>query len=238
MSQLAGGADVSAKVVSAVTSLDVDCPLEAPAAAPALPARATTASQRARRRRILNAAVQLARQGGYDAVQMREVADLAGVALGTLYRYFPSKVHLLAAAMVRQLETLHDQLLREEPEGEDPGTRVLGVIYRLIGALERDRLVSDALVRAMVVAGQAEVEQVNTVNSSIIATAIHGRGASVSQRDYAISLLIGKVLMTDLLGWLCDRMSIDQVRASLSDMVAVSMAGQHVLQETRQGVPG
>ena len=200
-------------------------------ASAAVPARATTASQRARRRRILNAAVSLARQGGYDAVQMREVADLAGVALGTLYRYFPSKVHLLAAAMVRQLEALHDQLLQEEPQGADGGERVLGVIYRLIGALERDRLVSDALVRAMVVAGPAEVEQVNAVNSSIIATAIHGRGATVSQRDYAISLLIGKVLMTDLLGWLCGRMSIEAVRASLSDMVAVSMAGQHVLQE-------
>jgi TetR/AcrR family transcriptional regulator, cholesterol catabolism regulator len=201
----------------------------------AVPARATTASQRARRRRILNAAVALARQGGYDAVQMREVADLAGVALGTLYRYFPSKVHLLAAAMVRQLEGLRDQLLREEPEGADPGARVLGVIYRLIGALERDRLVSDALVRAMVVAGPAEVEQVNEVNSAIIATAIHGRGAVVSPRDYAISLLIGKVLLTDLLGWLCGRMSIEQVRGSLSDMVAVAMAGQDVLSESDEG---
>ena len=100
--------------------------------AAAVPARATTASQRARRRRILNAAVSLARQGGYDAVQMREVAELADVALGTLYRYFPSKVHLLAAAMVRQLESLHEQLIREEPEGADPGERVLAVINRLI----------------------------------------------------------------------------------------------------------
>lgn len=197
----------------------------------ASPARATTASQRARRRRILNAAVALAGQGGYDAVQMREVADLAGVALGTLYRYFPSKVHLLAAAMVRQLEALHDQLLSEEPKGDDPGQRVLAVIYRLIDALERDKLVSDALVRAMVVAGAEEVEQVNAVNSSIIATAIHGRGAAVTACDYAISLLIGKVLMTDLLGWLCGRMTIERVRESLSDMVAVSMAGQHVLLE-------
>jgi hypothetical protein len=137
--------------------------------------------------------------------------------------------------MVRQLEGLHDQLLREAPQGEDAGERVLGVINRLITALERDRLVSDALVRAMVVAGPAEVEQVNAVNSSIIATAIHGKGASVSPRDYAISLLIGKVLMTDLLGWLCDRMSIEAVRASLSDMVAVAMAGQHVLREVPVG---
>jgi AcrR family transcriptional regulator len=200
-------------------------------AGPAMPARATTASQRARRRRILNAAVSLARQGGYDAVQMREVAELADVALGTLYRYFPSKVHLLSAAMVRQLESLQEQLVREHPEGSDPGERVLAVINRLITALARDRLVSDALVRAMIVAGADEIDQVNTVNSSIIATAMHGQGAEVTERDFAVSLLIGKVLLTDLIGWLCDRMSIEQVRASLSDMVAVTMAGQHVLQD-------
>jgi AcrR family transcriptional regulator len=195
----------------------------------AAPARATTASQRERQRRILNAAVALAHQGGYEAVQMREVAELAGVALGTLYRYFPSKVHLLSAATVRQLEALRDQMLREEPEGEDAEARVRVVIYRLIAAREADRLLSDALVRAMVVAGQDEIDQINEVNSSIIAMAIHGKGAEVSQRDFRLSLLIGKVLMTDLLGRLCDRMTIEQVRASLADMVAVALAGQHVL---------
>ena len=197
----------------------------------AVPARATTASQRARRRRILNAAVALARQGGYDAVQMREVAELADVALGTLYRYFPSKVHLLSAAMVRQLESLQEQLTREQPKGADAGERVLEVIYRLIAALARDRLVSDALVRAMIVAGPEEIDQVNAVNSAIIATAMHGPGVEVTERDFAVSLLIGKVLLTDLIGWLCDRMSIEQVRASLSDMVAVTMAGRHVIVE-------
>jgi AcrR family transcriptional regulator len=202
-----------------------------PSTVAAVPARATTASQRARRRRILNAAVSLARQGGYDAVQMREVADLADVALGTLYRYFPSKVHLLSAAMVRQLESLQEQLTREQPKGATEAERVLDVIHRLIGALARDRLVSDALVRAMIVAGPEEIDQVNTVNSAIIATAMHGPGTEVSERDFAVSLLIGKVLLTDLIGWLCDRMSIDQVRASLADMVAVTMAGQQALQE-------
>ncbi len=203
----------------------------APTGGPATPARATTASQRARRRRILNAAVSLARQGGYDAVQMREVAELADVALGTLYRYFPSKVHLLSAAMVRQLESLQEQLTREQPKGATEAERVLDVIHRLIGALARDRLVSDALVRAMIVAGADEIDQVNTVNSAIIATAMHGPGAEVTERDFAVSLLIGKVLLTDLIGWLCDRMSIDQVRASLADMVAVTMAGQQALEE-------
>ena len=56
-----------------------------------------TPVQRERRRRIIDAAMELAAEGGYDAVQMREVAARAEVALGTLYRYFASKERLLVA---------------------------------------------------------------------------------------------------------------------------------------------
>ena len=56
-----------------------------------------SAAQRDRRKRILDATLALASKGGYDAVQMRAVAQKADVALGTLYRYFPSKIHLLVS---------------------------------------------------------------------------------------------------------------------------------------------
>ena len=35
---------------------------------------------------------------------MRAVAERADVALGTLYRYFPSKIHLLVSALAREFE--------------------------------------------------------------------------------------------------------------------------------------
>ena len=59
-----------------------------------------TRSQKARRTRVIEAAMALASEGGYDAVQMRDVAERADVALGTIYRYFASKDQLLAAALV------------------------------------------------------------------------------------------------------------------------------------------
>ena len=62
--------------------------------------RRLSAAQQERRDRILAVARELAAAGGYDAVVMRDVAERSGVALGTLYRYFASKDHLLAEVLV------------------------------------------------------------------------------------------------------------------------------------------
>jgi AcrR family transcriptional regulator len=56
--------------------------------------------QQERRQRIVRAAIALLEQGEYDAIQMRDVAQEAGVALATIYRYFSSKEHLYAAALL------------------------------------------------------------------------------------------------------------------------------------------
>ena len=48
--------------------------------------------------RILNAALALMARQGVQRLGMAQIADAAGVARGTLYRYFPSRDHVLAAA--------------------------------------------------------------------------------------------------------------------------------------------
>ena len=50
-----------------------------------------------RERSIIDAAQKLAAEGGMAAVQIAAVADRAGIAAGTVYRYFPSKNDLVAA---------------------------------------------------------------------------------------------------------------------------------------------
>jgi AcrR family transcriptional regulator len=62
-----------------------------------------SAAQRERRKRILDAAIALASKGGFEQMQMRAVAERADVALGTLYRYFPSKIHLLVPNLTEAL---------------------------------------------------------------------------------------------------------------------------------------
>ena len=79
----------------------------------------TSEAQAARTDRMIRAAIELAGQGGYEAVQMREVARMAGVALATLYRYYPSKNELLLAAVDHPGHEL--ALIRVH--GEDGGAR-------------------------------------------------------------------------------------------------------------------
>src|SRR6476620_3288606 len=105
------------------------------------------AGTEARKRRILEAAVRLARQGGYDAVQMRDVAAGAEVALGTLYRHYTSKDQLLLAVQLDQTETLRRRLERHPPPGDTAAERVADVLERACRGLERDPLVTGAMVR-------------------------------------------------------------------------------------------
>jgi AcrR family transcriptional regulator len=58
---------------------------------------ARTEARRAEvRARIVRAALDLVRHGGYRAASVAAVAERAGVATGTVYRHFPSKAELFA----------------------------------------------------------------------------------------------------------------------------------------------
>jgi AcrR family transcriptional regulator len=70
------------------------------------PGQPATGAQRARYRRILDVATMLVTNGGEDALQMSDLPALAEVSLATLYRYFPSKQHLLFAIVEQHLESV------------------------------------------------------------------------------------------------------------------------------------
>lgn len=56
----------------------------------------TEARKAANRRRLVEVARKLVAEGGFQDVQIATVAALAGVATGTVYRYFPAKAELCA----------------------------------------------------------------------------------------------------------------------------------------------
>ena len=58
-------------------------------------------SQAARRQRVIEAVLELARKGGYDAIQVRAIADQTGISSDTIYRYFGSRDRLVSEAMAQ-----------------------------------------------------------------------------------------------------------------------------------------
>ncbi|MFK4100281.1 TetR/AcrR family transcriptional regulator [Streptomyces sp. NPDC019531] len=73
-------------------------------AEPRQPAAPVSSRQQARRVAILRAASELAGREGLAGVQMLDVSKEAGVAIATLYRYFPSKTHLFTAVLEWHIE--------------------------------------------------------------------------------------------------------------------------------------
>ncbi len=108
-----------------------------------------TFKQRARRDRVVQVALDLAAEGGYDAVQMRDVAARADVALGTIYRYFTSKDQLLISAMADWTGQLRRRLEQRPARGDTPADQVVDVLHRACRSLERQPRLAAALVKAL-----------------------------------------------------------------------------------------
>ncbi|WP_405653623.1 TetR family transcriptional regulator [Streptomyces sp. RK9] len=176
-----------------------------------------TERQEARRRRILHASAQLASRGGFDAVQMREVAESSSVALGTLYRYFPSKVHLLVATMQDQLQHMHTTLRKHPPAGETPAERVAETLMRAFRALQREPHLADAMVRALTFADRSvspEVDTVSRLTTAIVLDAMGLDGQPTAAQLSAVRV-IEHTWHSALITWLSGRASIAQVKIDI-----------------------
>lgn len=167
-----------------------------------------SAAQRDRRKRILDATILLASKGGFDAVQMRAVADQADVALGTLYRYFPSKIHLLVSALGREFERT-EVMLRDKPiPGDTAAERVIFILKKTTRGLQGDPHLTEALTRAFMFADASVSNEIHAVGmqlSSMLTGAMHPGEADIRPDDVAIARVVGDVWLSALVGWVTGR---------------------------------
>lgn len=112
-----------------------------------VPAEPTSADQKARYRRILAAAARQGAAKGIERVQMHDVAREAGVAIATLYRYFPSKTHLFTALMRSQVYRLSELSVNPRP-GESPAEGIARLLVRAGEELMRSPLLAHAMIQS------------------------------------------------------------------------------------------
>jgi AcrR family transcriptional regulator len=123
-----------------------------PIAVPAAPTRHER-SKAARRQRTIDAVLELASQGGYDAVQIRAASELSGVASDTIYRYFGSRDALISAALLEWLEREAFQEASHWGEGDTAAEQLLAAHRHAWELWERNPTMLETFVRATLADG-------------------------------------------------------------------------------------
>lgn len=181
-----------------------------------------------RSRRIVETAVELAEQGGFEAVRLRDVAAHAGVAMGTVYRRFRSKEDLLLAALEQEVGKLRERVAERPPEGEGSRERAVAFFQIVTRALCRRPNLTRALIRALAT-GEPELSQrvaaFHNDMLELIARAVRGADASSTTPDeLATANLLQQVWFASLIGWtggLHDQDTvIDHIRGASERLIA------------------
>lgn len=172
-------------------------------------------AQRERRGRILAAAITLIGRSEYDAIQMRDVAAEGSVALATIYRYFTSKEHLYAAALVEWAADFPLSRRAGARVADTDETRVRALMRRAVRAFERH----PQMMRAVIVLesstdpnARALFEQFADQNIAALMDALASIEPSTAA---AIVETVNSVMVTRLRAWALGRCSIREVDRSV-----------------------
>jgi len=179
------------------------------------PASPLTLRQLERRERILETAIELAAEGGYDAVQMRDVSTRAEVALGTLYRYFSSKDHLLAAAWAHWASRLEPRITSRPLRGDTMAERATDFLQRATRAFEREPQLASAVLTAAMstdAAAAAPQQEASGLVGRMLVAVMEPLPPELAD---GIRGILNHVWYSALLGWVSGRSSMAAVYTTL-----------------------
>ena len=184
-----------------------------------LSARPLTPSQARRLQRLREAARGLAGEGGYNAVTMRAVAQRAQVGLATVYRYFSSKDHLIAAVHAQQSMDVIDELRKSPPRGGTAAERVTAVFHRMLSASAESLPLASAGVVAITssdpVASSPEFWS-RMVMASYMDVALGDEDVGDRQ---AMGETLGHVFFSLMCGLATRRMSLEEAKSAMERAV-------------------
>ncbi|MCV7372972.1 TetR/AcrR family transcriptional regulator [Mycolicibacterium arabiense] len=170
---------------------------------------------------ILDCAATIASSGGYDAVKMRAVADSAGIAVGTLYRLYPSKAHVLVAILAREFERIGAERDWTATAGSSR-LRVEHLSARLCREWQTRPALTAAVTRAFVSAdgsASAEVDRAEAVIEHLIGLAI--AGGEPNPRQHRIAAIVGNVWLASLITWVRHGTSADDIAVRLQRSIGL-----------------
>ncbi len=178
---------------------------------PAPPALASLPpAQRRRWDAVVRAALEMLEDGEYEAIQMRDVAKRANVAIGTLYRYFASKEHLYAAVMLLWVDS-YNRGVRRRPLPAAPADALKELLRRSIAAF----VAKPQFLRVeLVMEGSNDIHAREIISqfSQAYASTYHAILGQLPAKEAAqIEIVIQCVLTKMLHAFALDRATVDRV---------------------------
>lgn len=164
-----------------------------------------------RAQRIVDAAIELAEEGGFQNVRLREVAERSGVAFGTLYARFNSKEDILVAALDQEISKFRDFMADVPVPGDTPRERVRYFFTALTDVLLARTGFAKAVLRSVAsgVPGVSDkVINYQTTMNSLIVGAIKGKAVKyVEETDQNADIFFTARMMqslwfAELIGWI------------------------------------
>ena len=157
---------------------------------PPVAVRPLSRTQVATRRRLLDAARELASEGGYDAVGMRALAERAGVSAPTAYQYFASRDHVLVELLVEINVGTTEAITARPSRRRDPVERTVATLRRAVQHVGSEPNLFVAMTRAYI-SGAPEVRHARGAMQTSMRVWIDSAlgDTDVPDRDAVIAIL-------------------------------------------------
>ncbi|MCK9897793.1 TetR/AcrR family transcriptional regulator [Frankia sp. AgB32] len=167
--------------------------------------------QLARRQRIVKVALRSLARNNYEDIKINDLARDANVALGTLYRYFASKEHLLAVAFMEWQSVLKVKLERFVPAGATEAERLSEVFRQVTSAFE----LQPRFFRFMTILHDTTDPYAAAISSSTRSvfnkTVEDTLGGPLDADQNAIVRTVSAVFEHAMRNWIMQRLTIDDV---------------------------
>ena len=166
-----------------------------------------------RTKRIVEAAIELAEDGGFEAVRLRDLAARADVAMGTLYKRFRSKEDILIAVLEYELELVEAFMAMSPSLGPTPGDRLQAFFTMMTEGLCAKENLARAVLRAVASGDHALTERVARFHSRVAALTMNAMcdesdhtESSINQHserpEHVLVFLVSHVWFAALVGWM------------------------------------
>jgi AcrR family transcriptional regulator len=198
--------------------------------------------QAARHGAIVESARLMAADGGMAAVQIAPVAERAGIAAGTVYRYFPSKTELVGALIAAIAEREIGALRRAAEAAPGPVSALAASIATFAARALRNRKLAWAVIAEPV---DVEIETMRIAYRETLAAEFRKRidaamaAAHVPRQDSALAApaLVG-ALLEGLIGPLAPESSADEnhARAAVQTLTLLCLRALGVVDARARGL--